>query len=82
MTVGSVPPTPTITAPATAPPCSPGQTITFRGSATDPEDGALAAVGAEWTVLLHHNSHVHTFVPAPATQGSFVAEDHGLIGTF
>ena len=60
----------------------PGQTITYSGSATDPEDGALPASSLQWTVLLHHNTHVHTFVGGTGTQGSFVAENHGPIGTF
>ena len=33
-------------------------------------------------LLLHHNSHVHTFVAGTGSQGSFVAQDHGSIGTF
>ena len=40
----------------TAPPCIPGQTITYRGSATDPEDGTLPGAALQWTVLLHHNT--------------------------
>jgi glucose/arabinose dehydrogenase/fibronectin type 3 domain-containing protein len=82
VTVGSAPPTPTITAPADGSTVYPGQTITYKGSATDPEDGSLPASSLEWTVLLHHNSHVHTFVGGTGSQGSFVAQDHGAIGTF
>ena len=63
-------------------PSFPGQTVSYRGSATDPEDGALRASALKWTVLLHHNTHVHTFVGGTGAQGSFVAEDHGPIGTF
>ena len=37
---------------------------------------------SNWTVLLHHNTHVHTFVGGTGTSGSFVAENHGTIGTF
>ena len=33
-------------------------------------------------MLLHHNTHVHTVVGGTGTSGSFVAEDHGPIGTF
>ena len=33
-------------------------------------------------MLLHHNTHVHTFVGGTGTSGSFVAENHGPIGTF
>ena len=42
----------------------PGQTVDFSGSATDAEDGALPPRHLQWTVLLHHNTHVHTFVGA------------------
>ena len=82
VTVGSVPPTPTILAPADGTTVLPGQTVNYRGSATDPEDGALGASALKWTVLLHHNSHVHTFVGGTGDQGSFVAGDHGTIGSF
>jgi glucose/arabinose dehydrogenase/fibronectin type 3 domain-containing protein len=82
VTVGSVPPTPTITSPAAGTPVSPGQTVSFAGSATDPDDGTLAPSGLSWTVLLHHNSHVHTFVSGAGSSGSFVAQDHGDIGSF
>jgi len=36
----------------------------------------------KWTVLLHHNTHVHTFVGGTGSEGSFVAEKHDNIGTF
>ena len=80
--VGSMPPVPTITAPVDGTTVMPGQTVTYQGSATDPDEGALPASALKWTVLLHHNTHVHTFVAGTGTSGSFVAEDHGPIGTF
>ncbi|GAB3257234.1 fibronectin type III domain-containing protein [Nocardioides dilutus] len=82
VTVGSVPPTPTISAPTDGTTVLPGQTINYQGSATDLEDGPLPASALTWTVLLHHNTHVHTFVAGAGDQGSFVAEDHGSVGTF
>jgi hypothetical protein len=82
ITVGSVPPTPTLSAPADGTTIPPGQTVTFRGSATDAEDGALPASALRRTVLLHHNKHVHTHVGETGAEGSFVAEDHGPVGTF
>ena len=82
VTVGSLPPTPNITAPADGTTVYPGQTVTYRGSATDPDDGTLGGSALSWTVLLHHNTHVHTFVGGTGDQGSFMAEDHGDIGTF
>ncbi len=80
--VGSVPPTPTITAPQGGTTALPGETISYQGSATDPEDGVLGASALKWTVLLHHNTHVHTFVAGSGFGGSFQAEDHGDIGTY
>jgi glucose/arabinose dehydrogenase/chitodextrinase len=82
VTVGSLPPAPSITAPANNTTVYPGQTVTYRGSATDPDEGTLGGSALSWTVLLHHNTHVHTFVGGAGDQGSFTAEDHGDIGTF
>jgi glucose/arabinose dehydrogenase len=82
VTVGSVPPTPTIDLPAGSTTVRPGQTINYHGSASDPEDGNLPASALRWTVLLHHNTHVHTFVGGTGSSGSFVAENHGPIGTY
>jgi glucose/arabinose dehydrogenase/fibronectin type 3 domain-containing protein len=82
ITVGSTPPVPSISAPADGTSVIPGQTINYAGSATDPEDGPLPPSALKWTVLLHHNSHVHTFVGGTGSSGSFTAEDHGDIGTF
>ena len=82
ITVGSVPPAPVIDLPADGTSVRPGQTVNFHGSATDPEDGNLTGSALQWTVLLHHNTHVHTFVGGSGSSGSFVAENHGPIGTF
>jgi glucose/arabinose dehydrogenase/chitodextrinase len=82
ITVGSQPPTATISAPPPGTTALPGETVTFQGSATDPDEGLLPPTALSWTVLLHHNSHVHTFVGGSGSQGSFVAQSHGPIGTF
>jgi glucose/arabinose dehydrogenase/PKD repeat protein len=58
---GNSAPTATMTSPAPADTFAVGQTVTLTGSATDPEDGALAAAGLTWTVILHHNEHTHPF---------------------
>ena len=42
----------------------------------------MGPAALKWTVLLHHNTHVHTFVGGTGDQGSFMAEDHGDIGSF
>jgi glucose/arabinose dehydrogenase/chitodextrinase len=82
VTVGSTAPNPTILAPANNTTVQPGQTVHYQGSATDPDDGTVPASSLSWTVLLHHNSHVHTSVGGTGAQGSFVVQDHGPIGTF
>ena len=43
---------------------------------------APAERALSWTILLHHNTHVHTFVGGSGSSGSFVAENHGSIGTY
>jgi glucose/arabinose dehydrogenase len=79
--VGSRPPTPTITTPANGTDLLIGQTIVYQGSATDPEQGPLPATALAWTVLLHHNTHVHPVKTGTGSSGSFVVENHGE-GTF
>jgi glucose/arabinose dehydrogenase len=56
-----------------------GETINFSGSATDPEDGTLAAGSMDWLVEFHHNTHIH---PGPTagtgiSSGSFTIPDVG-----
>jgi glucose/arabinose dehydrogenase/fibronectin type 3 domain-containing protein len=82
VTVGSAPPVPTISAPVNNAVVQAGQTINFSGSATDPDQGALPASALTWTVLLHHDAHIHSFVGGTGATGSFVVDDHGPIGTF
>src|SRR6185312_15797201 len=64
VTVGSTPPIPTIVTPANNTMVQPGQTVSYQGSATDPDNGVLPASALTWTILLHHNAHVHTFIGA------------------
>ncbi|MBL8267064.1 PQQ-dependent sugar dehydrogenase [Steroidobacter sp.] len=56
-----------------------GQVFTFSGSATDPEDGALAASAFTWRVDFHHDDHTHPHLPATSgvTSGSFTIADRG-----
>ena len=82
VTVGSTPPTPTISLPIDGTPMMPGQAVTLQGSATDPEDGPITGNALSWTVLLHHNTHIHTAVGGTGPTGGFVVENHGPIGTF
>ena len=53
------PPSPTILTPATGALFRAGDVITYSGSATDAEDGPLPASAFSWTVLFHHDSHIH-----------------------
>jgi PKD repeat protein len=56
--VGS-PPQGTITSPANGLIFRAGDVISFSGTATDPQDGTLPASAYSWTVLFHHDTHVH-----------------------
>ncbi len=82
VTVGSLPPSPNIVSPANGAGYVPGQVITFQGSATDAEDGVIAASTLQWRVLLHHDTHVHVVASTTGAQGSFQVENHGTIGVF
>lgn len=51
-----------------------GSTITFSGTASDPQEGQLAASAFHWSVAFHHNTHTHPFIDAidDIKSGSFV----------
>jgi len=73
------PPTATITAPPAGTLFSGGDTISYAGTGTDPEDGVLAGNRFTWWVDLHHATHTHPFMP-PTTgskSGSFVVPPRG-----
>ena len=59
VSVGGSGPTANILAPADESLYRDGDTITLRGSATDPEEGTLAASQLSWNVVIHHASHIH-----------------------
>ena len=67
---GNRAPQPAITAPSSAARFSVGEPITLRGTATDPEDGALPGTSLSWRVIMHHSSHTHP-LEGPATGASF-----------
>lgn len=54
-------PTATITTPAVNSKYNAGQSISFSGTATDPEDGTLPASAFSWSVVFHHDTHTHPF---------------------
>lgn len=63
LTIGvGTPPSATITTPVAGALYAAGDTISFAGSANDPEDGLLPATAFSWTVLLHHDVHTHPAV--------------------
>jgi glucose/arabinose dehydrogenase len=76
---GNAPPTATITAPQNQTLYSAGDTITFSGTGTDPEDGTLPASAFTWRVDFHHDTHTHPFIPDTSgiTGGSFTIPTTG-----
>ncbi len=78
--VGNRAPTATITAPANNTLARPGDTITYSGAASDPDE-ALTGNAMGWQVLLHHDEHVHPYQSVNGLSSSFVIEDHGA-GTY
>lgn len=77
--VGNRPPVPTIAAPAPGTRYDAGDTITYQGAATDPEDGALPPSAYTWTVVFHHDTHTHPHLgPVQgAASGSFAIPTDG-----
>jgi glucose/arabinose dehydrogenase/RNase P/RNase MRP subunit p29 len=78
---GNQPPQPAIATPnASTPKWKVGDTISFSGSATDPEDGTLAASRLSWSLVMQHcpsNCHSHLLQTFDGVaSGSFSAPDH------
>lgn len=77
VSVGNTPPTATIESPGDGSDFVIGTKIELRGSATDPEDGALTGSSLQWQVSLIHNSHTHDLTGFTGTDPSFTAaSDH------
>ena len=57
-----------------------GESVSFTGHASDPEQGTLPASSLSWTLLMQHcpsNCHSHTIQSWPGVaSGSFSAPDH------
>jgi glucose/arabinose dehydrogenase len=72
-------PTGTITAPVNGTGYRAGQTITFSGTGTDPNDGNLPPSAFTWRVDFHHDGHIHPHMPATRgiTSGTFTIPDRG-----
>ena len=60
---GNTPPVPVIQAPAPSKRFAVGEVVTLRGSATDAQDGTLPQSRLSWTVIKHHDTHTHPFLP-------------------
>ena len=77
---GNSAPVVTIDAPTTSVAWKVGDAIAFTGTATDREDGALAASSMEWALVMHHcpsNCHVHELQTISGVAGgTFTAPDH------
>jgi PKD repeat protein/glucose/arabinose dehydrogenase len=73
-------PTATILSPAAGTTWRVGDVISFSGSATDQQDGALPASALRWDLVLNHcpsNCHQHTIQTYQGVaSGSFTAPDH------
>jgi glucose/arabinose dehydrogenase/fibronectin type 3 domain-containing protein len=81
ITVGSIPPTPSIQVPTDGTGFRPGQLVAYQGSATDPEE-TLGPGALSWTVLLHHHDHIHTMLESTGATGAFTAQYHGPAGSY
>jgi len=82
ITAGNTPPVPTIDVPSPNSTWSVGDTISFSGSATDPQEGLLPASALHWKYETVHcptvdTCHVHTGESFDGvSSGSFVAQNH------
>ncbi|HRK31723.1 MAG TPA: PQQ-dependent sugar dehydrogenase, partial [Tepidisphaeraceae bacterium] len=74
-------PVPVINLPTTTTTYQAGQTITFSGGATDPQDGTLSASRLTWLIDFHHDTHTHPFLSATSgiSSGSFVIPTDGEV---
>jgi glucose/arabinose dehydrogenase len=72
-------PVATITAPVNGTPYRGGQVITFAGTGSDTEDGALPASAFTWRVDFHHDDHTHPHVEPTSgiTTGTFTIANRG-----
>jgi len=76
--VGNTPPTATILSPTNGRLFVPGETVRLSGSGQDPQ-GPIAEY--EWTVDLHHNTHVHPAgFSSPLADDTFATEEHSPLG--
>ncbi|MDH3728302.1 MAG: hypothetical protein OER77_12295, partial [Myxococcales bacterium] len=78
MTFGS-PPVASIDVPVSDTLFRAGDVVSFTGSGTDQEDGALSSAAISWEVLFHHNGQTDQVLTLPgAVGGSFTVPTTGL----
>ena len=71
------PPLVTITSPSDGALWVINDTVSYAGSANDPEDGPLTGGSLAWEVTVFHNEHQHPdFINATGASGSFAFPDH------
>jgi glucose/arabinose dehydrogenase len=63
VTAFNAPPVAEILTPANGTLYTAGETISFSGNGTDPETGTLPASAFSWSVVFHHDTHVHDGPP-------------------
>jgi peptidoglycan/xylan/chitin deacetylase (PgdA/CDA1 family)/PKD repeat protein len=61
ITAGNQAPVASITSPASGTLYVVGQTLTIDGTGADFEDGVLSASQFDWSIIIHHNTHIHIF---------------------
>ncbi|MBC7893689.1 MAG: PQQ-dependent sugar dehydrogenase [Sphingobacteriaceae bacterium] len=85
VTAANQPPTATINSPSVGTTYAGGNTISFSGQGTDPEQGNLPASAYTWSVDFHHDVHTHpgpsVNVAANGRSGSFVIPTQGETAT-
>lgn len=79
--VGNEPPQGTILTPASSVLYAAGETVSFQGTGTDPQDGELPASAFTWSFLFLHGTHVHPFIEpiAGVKGGSFTVPVEGEV---
>ena len=81
ISVGNRAPVPTIASPSGSFLFKVGDVVSYSGSASDPEDGAIPDSQLTWTLTLYHcsgtNCHTHPYITSTGASGSFSVADHG-----
>ena len=86
---GNTPPTANTTSPPANSHYDIGDTISFSGTASDAQDGAIPPSSMAWSVILNHCSdatyticHTHQHLTATGASGTFLVDDHGDFTNF